>query len=414
MNNSDASAWKKKAALFLVSQAVSLLGSSLVQYALMWYVTLKTGSGVMMTAYIVIGFLPTFFLSPFAGVWADRYDRKRLIIFSDGGIAAVTLGLALYFLLIGENVLVLIAAAGLRAVGTAVQGPAVGALLPQIVPQDKLMRVNGIFGSVQSIIGLASPVLSGVLMSLAPLYFIFFIDVVTAAAAILLLAVFLRVGKPERRDASGSGSYFKEMADGFRYIRSHRYLIPFFVYIAFVLILVSPAAFLTPLQTSRTYGADVWRLTAIEVLFSVGMLAGSGVLALWGGFRNRMRTMLLSTLIMALCTLGLGFAPPFWMYLAIMGVFGIGLVFYNTPGMVIIQEHVEDEFLGRVISVFMMLSSSLMPMAMLLFGPLAESIPIERMLIITGALMAVLVLIVPINRTLMKAGDAPDPEVRTE
>ena len=82
--------------------------------------------------------------------------------------------------------------------------------------------------------------------------------------------------------------------------------------------------------------------------------------------------------------------------------------------MVIIQEHVEDEFLGRVISVFMMLSSSLMPMAMLLFGPLAESIPIERMLIITGALMAVLVLIVPINRTLMKAGDAPDPEVRTE
>ena len=188
----------------------------------------------------------------------------------------MTLGLALYFLLIGENVLVLIAAAGLRAVGTAVQGPAVGALLPQIVPQDKLMRVNGIFGSVQSIIGLASPVLSGVLMSLAPLYFIFFIDVVTAAAAILLLAVFLRVGKPERRDASGSGSYFKEMADGFRYIRSHRYLIPFFVYIAFVLILVSPAAFLTPLQTSRTYGADVWRLTAIEVLFSVGMLAGSG------------------------------------------------------------------------------------------------------------------------------------------
>ena len=406
MNKADASTWKKTAALFLLSQAVSLLGSSLVQYALMWYVTLKTGSGVMMTVYIVAGFLPTFFLSPFAGVWADRYDRKKLIIFSDGGIAVVTLVLALIFTFISESVWIIIIAAALRSVGTAVQGPAVGAIIPQIVPQDKLMRVNGIFGSIQSVVGLGSPVLSGVLMSIAPLSLIFYIDVVTAASAIIILAAFLKVRAQKRSTVIESGSYFREMLDGFKYIKRHRYLIPFFGFIAFILILVTPAAFLTPLQATRTYGPDVWRLTAIEVLFSLGMLAGSGILALWGGFRNRMHTMLLSTFIMALCTLGLGFAPHFWIYLGIMGVFGIGLAFYNTPSTVILQEHVEEEFLGRIFSIFTMLFTSLMPLSMLLFGPLAEVVSIERLLLVTGVLMAALVFIVPLNRTLMEAGVA--------
>lgn len=407
MNIAETERWKKSAALFLLSQAVSLLGSSLVQYALLWYITLKTGSGIMMTVYIVAGFLPTFFLSPFAGVWADRHDRKKLIILSDGGIAAITLITALLFTFVAENIWILIAAAALRAVGTAVQGPAVGAILPQIVPQDRLMRVNGIFGSIQSVIGLGAPVISGVLMTAAPLSAIFYIDVVTAAAAIIILAAFLKVRQQVKESGGQPSGYFKEMLDGFRYIRRHKYLIPFFMFIAFILILVTPAAFLSPLQVSRTYSPDVWRLTALEVLFSAGMLAGSGLLALWGGFKNRMQTMLLSTAVMAFCTIGLGFAPPFWVYLGIMGVFGIGLAFYNTPSTVILQENVEEEYLGRIFSVFTMLFTSLMPLSMLLFGPLAEVVSIELLLLITGGLMAVLVLLVPLNRTLMEAGLSP-------
>lgn len=81
--------WKRNTALFLGSQALSLLGSSLVQYALLWQVTLQTRSSVMMTLYIVAGFLPTFILSPFAGVWADRYDRRKLIVLADAMIALV-------------------------------------------------------------------------------------------------------------------------------------------------------------------------------------------------------------------------------------------------------------------------------------------------------------------------------------
>jgi MFS transporter, DHA3 family, macrolide efflux protein len=404
MRNPGSGNWKKTISLFLLSQAVSLLGSSLVQYALMWYITLKTGSGIMMTIFIIAGFLPTFLISPFAGVWADRYDRKKLIILSDGGIAAATLILALVFTFITENVWIILTAAAVRAVGAAVQGPAVGAIIPQIVPQDKLMRVNGILGSIQSVIGLGSPVLSGILMSVAPLSIIFYIDVITAAAAIVLLSFFIKV-KSERHSTDAiPGSHLKDLVEGFKYIKRHKYLVPFFGYIAFILFLVTPAAFLTPLQAARTYGPDVWRLTAIEVLFSLGMLTGSGLLALWGGFSNRMHTMLLSTFIMALCTIGLGLAPIFWIYLAVMGVFGIGLAFYNTPSTVILQEHVEEEFLGRIFSILTMLFTSLMPLSMLLFGPLAEAVSIEFILLITGGLMVMLVLVVPMNRTLMAAG----------
>lgn len=71
--------WKRDVILFLVGQTISLFGSSLVQYAIMWHITLETQSGTMMTIFIICGFLPTFFLSPFAGVWADRYNRKKLL-----------------------------------------------------------------------------------------------------------------------------------------------------------------------------------------------------------------------------------------------------------------------------------------------------------------------------------------------
>ena len=227
---------------------------------------------------------------------------------------------------------------------------------------------------------------------------------ITAAAAIVLLSFFIKV-KSERHSTDAiPGSHLKDLVEGFKYIKRHKYLVPFFGYIAFILFLVTPAAFLTPLQAARTYGPDVWRLTAIEVLFSLGMLTGSGLLALWGGFSNRMHTMLLSTFIMALCTIGLGLAPIFWIYLAVMGVFGIGLAFYNTPSTVILQEHVEEEFLGRIFSILTMLFTSLMPLSMLLFGPLAEAVSIEFILLITGGLMVMLVLVVPMNRTLMAAG----------
>src|SRR5690625_688923 len=127
--------WLKNIALFLSSQTISLFGSSLVQYAIMWHITLTTESGLMMTLYILCGFIPTFILSPIAGVWADRFNRKFLIAAADGLIALATLILAILFLMGFESIWLLFVMAGVRAFGTGIQMPAVGAILPQIVPQ---------------------------------------------------------------------------------------------------------------------------------------------------------------------------------------------------------------------------------------------------------------------------------------
>ena len=361
--------WKKNVGIFMVSQALSLFGSALVQYALLWHITLETKSGVMMTLYVICGFLPTFFLSPFAGVWADRYNRKKLIMFADGLIALVTLLMALIFLTNGRSILLILMVAGIRAFGTAVQHPAVGAILPQMVPKEYLTKVNGINGSIQSALSFAAPLASGAVLSLTGIEVIFFIDVITALLAIILLAGFLKVRPHEKALRAKGTPYFKEMLDGFRYIRDHRFLVSFFTYVGFFLILVTPAALLTPLQTARRFGEEVWRLTSLEILFSSGMIVGGLAIAAWSGFKNKMHTMVMSNIVMALCTIALGLIGEFWLYLAVMALFGITMPFYNTPSMVMIQTHVEESYMGRVFSVMTMLSSSLMPLGMLILVP---------------------------------------------
>jgi MFS transporter, DHA3 family, macrolide efflux protein len=401
--------WQKKTVLFLSSQTLSLFGSSLVQYALFWYVTLQTRSGLMMTLYIVCGFIPTFLLSPFAGVWADRYDRKRIIMLADAMIALVTLGLAAAFMLGGKSLWLVLLTAAIRALGTAVQGPAVGAIIPQFVPEDRRTRVNGIMGSLQAALGLVSPVVAGVLISLWPIQTVFLVDVVTAALAISVLLFFLEVPPHARAARAHATAYFTDMRLGFRYIRDHRYLVSFFLYMGCLLLLVAPGAFLTPLQVTRTYGSDVWRLTAVEVAFSGGMVLGGLLISAWPGFRNRMHTMLLSAFFMAVCTVLLGLAPAFPLYLGCMAVYGLSLPFFNTPSTVLIQEKVEEGYLGRVFSVLTMLMTSVMPLGMLVFGPLAEVVSIEWLLRGTGVAMVIPLVFALRDRKLMAAGVRSDP-----
>ncbi len=397
--------WKRNVAVFLSSQALSLFGSSLVQYALMWHITLTTKSGTMMALMIILGFLPTFFLSPFAGVFADRHDRKRIIMLADAGIALATLVLALVYAGGTEAVGLLLVVSALRSVGQAFHMPAVGALLPRMVPPESLMRVNALNGSVQSGLSFAAPMVAGALLSLAPFQVILFVDVATASLAVGLLALFLRVPPHAKASHPQATGYFEDLRLGFRYVRDHRYLVGYFVYMALLFFLIAPAAFLTPLQTARTYGPEVWRLTALEIAFSAGMTVGGAVLAASGGFRNRMSTVVVSTLVMSLCTAALGLAPPFWAYLGFMVLFGLAIPYFNTPLTTLLQEHVEGDYLGRVYSINSMISSSMMPVGMLAFGPLGDLVRIEILLVGTGAAIAALGIGVRANRTLMEMGE---------
>ena len=403
--------WKKTVALFLTGQMISLFGSSLVQYALMWSVTLHSQSGAMMTIAILCGFLPMFFLAPFAGVWADRYPRKRLIILADGAIALATLLLAVLMLLGYNGLWLIFAFMAVRALGSAVHSPAISAVLPQIVPPEALTRITGINSSIQAAVLLVSPMVSGALLTLTSLQVILLIDVFTAALAIAILLLFIPIPTHDKANAAGNTGYFADMKDGFAYIAGHRYIKFFFLFSLAFMLMAAPVAFLTPLQVTRSFGADYWRLTAIEVAFSIGMMLGGGLIAALGGFKNRMHTMGAAMLLMGLCTVALGLVSSFFVYLGFMAVAGFCMPYFNTPATVILQERVEGDYLGRIFSVMGMIGSIGMPAGMLVFGPLADTVPIETLLIVTGAAIVVISFIALMSRTMLEAGrPKPKPE----
>lgn len=414
--------WKKQIILFLSSQTISLIGSMLVQYAISWYIMLKTDSGFMLTISILCGFLPTFFLSPFAGVWADRFSRKKLIIISDAVIATTTLLLALAFMFGHDYIWLLFVASAIRAFGAGIQTPAVNSFIPQIVPQDQLTRINGINSIVQSSFMIISPMISGLLLSIASIEIIFFIDVVTAALAIIILLFFLHVPVHAKALENQKIDYFYDLKEGLDYIKGHSFVKVLITFNAFLLILYAPLAFLTTLQVSRRFLTiniqEYLLLSILEAVFAGGMIIGGIFVSVRGGiFKNRLHTIVFTEIVIAISTIlfgVLGLASSFYrgwilvlifvFYLLFMGIVGVMMPIMNTPFTVMLQEKVENEYLGRVFGVFGMVSSLMMPLGMIIFGPLADIFPIEYMLIFTGALMFFVIRGMGRSQVLLEAG----------
>lgn len=378
--------WKKNVSIFLISQMISLIGSSLVQYAITWYITLETKSGIYATVAVICGFVPTFILSPLAGVFADRYNRKMLIVVSDGLIALTTLALAIAFMLGYNYIWLLFLALAIRGLGSAVQMPAVNALLPDIVPETSLTRINGIYNSSQSIANLICPVISGALLSTVPLEYIFFIDVVSAALAIIIMQLFLEI--PDMMKRNEDISTWNHLLGGLKYINSQDYLKSLFISCILLWLVAGPLMFLPPIQVVRIFGDNVWYLTIIETAAGIGMLSGGILISIWGGFKDKALTIAVALMIMATVILTLGFPKYFWLYLVALVIMCGMIAIFNTVAITIIQTNGDKKYIGRVFGVITMFSSSLMPLGMLLFGPLADMIAIEYIMIICGIVIA--------------------------
>jgi DHA3 family macrolide efflux protein-like MFS transporter len=396
--------WQRNTALFLTSQTISLLGTMIVQYAIMWHLVLSTGSGVMMTLYVVVGVLPTFFSSIFGGVLADRYDKKLLINLSDGGIGLVSLLFALFLFSGHDSMALLLVAAGLRALGQGVQQPTVGSLIPLIVPEEKLLKVNGLNSSLQPMIYIASPIVAASLMAAVPLWVLFLVDVATALAAIAILQFFVRVpATPGAKPAAERSSYFRDLVEGLRYIRARRYLLLLIVMATLFTIAISPVACLSPLQVTRNWGPELWRLTAIEIIWAGGMVVGGILVGVWS-FRNRTISIGISSIVSGIMIALLGVWADFGLYLACMAVSGIVQIYSQAPSTTLLQEKVAPEFLGRVMSVFTMIGSLAMPVGIMFFGPLADVVSIDYLMIVTGAAIVVLGVLYLSSRTLRAVG----------
>jgi DHA3 family macrolide efflux protein-like MFS transporter len=198
--------------------------------------------------------------------------------------------------------------------------------------------------------------------------------------------------------------YFADLKAGLQYIWKHAFVCELIILAAIFTFCMSPASFLTPLQTARNFGSEVWRLSVIEIAFSIGMLLGGILISVWGGFKRKTATMALSCAAFGSMTIGLGLAGNFSLYVALMTAIGLTVPLYNTPVMVLLQTKVEAAYMGRVMSVFMMLGSALMPLGMLIFGPLADTVKIDFLLIGTGLVMTLLAIPYIASKKLRAAG----------
>ncbi|NLY43159.1 MAG: MFS transporter [Clostridiaceae bacterium] len=377
--------WKKEAALFLASQNISLFGSSVVGFTIIWYITLQTSSGKWMMLSTISSLLPQVLISLWAGVWADRYNRKYLIILSDGLIALSTLGLAIAFMAGYRSIELLLIVSVIRSVCTGIQTPAVGAVFPQIVPVEELTRVNGINQALNSLLLLLSPAVGGIILGLLDISWAFFIDVITAAIAIIILC-FIKIEKVVRDKEVIS--VLAELRQGIKFALEHKLLRLIIIFYGISFFLITPAAFLTPVMIERSFGNEVWRLTANEMVWTVGSLIGGVFVSLRKEFKNKLRTIAISLMAFGITFGLLGVAKWFMMYLVIMGLAGFFLPIISTAETVLIQENVEDAMMGRVFSIIQIISAGVMPIAMLLFGPLADMVSIESILMVTGAMLA--------------------------
>lgn len=373
-------------AKFLTAQMISLLGSSLVQYAIIWHITLSTSSGRMLSISTLCGFLPQILISLIAGAWIDRYDRKKLIMAADAAIAVSTLFLAVAFLAGYRFNWALFTVLAIRSAGTGIQSPAVNAIIPQIVPQEKLLKINGINSTLSSLMMFLSPAVSGAILTIASLEVTLFIDVITAIIGIsITAAIYIR---PYEQTEKSEGSSLKEIRKGFSYLKENRFIKRLLVYQLLILFLISPSAFLTPLMVSRTFGLEVWRLTASEMTYSLGMVLGGLLIASWGGFRRKINTTMLAGAVYGVLMIGLGNAPGFLCYLMCNTLIGITAPCYNGPITVIIQEKVEPHMQGRVFSFMQIATSCALPLGMVFFGPLADLISVQVLLSVAGFFVA--------------------------
>ena len=380
--------WKKRVAIFMTGQTISMFGSFLVQYAILWHLTLTTKSGLVLALAVIFGFVPQAIVSIFAGVWADRVNRRLMIIVSDSAIALSTLGLALLMLSGVDDLWLIFLVMAVRSIGAGVQMPAVSAMIPQIVPSDKLMQINGINSTIQSIMGLVAPVVAAAVYASFSIVSIFFVDVVTAIIGVGMLAL-IKVPSLDRVKSDEKPSYFADLKDGLNYIFTHDLVRWVMVVFAVVFLLAVAPSNLSPLFIARNFGTEVWKLTVAEVTFSLGMALGGALLALFAKKVNRIAMIIGVSIFFGFVTIGMGLSTNLIVFCILFFVIGVAVPSFYTSAMTMLQETVEPERQGRVFGFVGIVIALAMPVGMAVLGPLADVIAIETLFIICGIAMVV-------------------------
>ena len=398
MHTTTQDRWKIRAILFFISQSITLFGSTLVQMAIVWYVTLNTSSGVWVAAFSVCSYLPEFIISFLGGVWADRYHRKKLIIGADFTIAMVTLAMMLLMPYISNQTILLWALlimSILRSLGAGIQTPAVNAVIPQLVPADQLMRFNGINATMQSIVRFAAPAAAGVILTIGTLRSTLSIDILTAVLGIgLLSCIFISYERKEKEEAP----VLADLKTGISYAFSDKLIGRLLIIYGLFVFLCVPAGYLAGLLVSRVYGDTYGYLTLVELVGFAGMMVGGLLMSTWGGFKNRKATLLLGLDIFGIMAILMGMSTNFIFYLILMTIYGVALTTVQTAITTLLQQKTDIAMQGRVFGLLGSMYSGCMPIGMAIFGPLADVIPLQWIMIASGIALIVIAMVMRCDR----------------
>ncbi len=360
--------------LVWAGQLVSVLASSMTQFALTIWAYQETGSatalGIVNTAFIV----PFLLLSPIAGAMVDRYNRKLMMMLSDFTAIVATLGIFVIHLTGSLQMWHLYVAAVINGLGNTFQWPAYSAAISTMVPKENYGRANGMMSLVESGPGVLAPILAGLLLPVIQLTGVLLIDLGTFLVAITAL-VLVYVPQPEKtvEGQAAEGNIFREALYGFRYIFDRRGLLGlllFFICLNFVIGL--SASLFAPFILSRT-GNDSAALGAAESAAAIGAVLGGLLVGLWGGFKRRMKSIFIGETLTGLFVLtlfGLGRSLPFWMAAVLVGE--IFPVFTNGASQAIWQAKVAPDVQGRVFAARRMIAWSVGPVTPILAGLLAD------------------------------------------
>jgi DHA3 family macrolide efflux protein-like MFS transporter len=313
---------------------------------------METGKGSNLALSTICGFLPMALVTPLGGIWADRFNRKKMIMLSDGSIATITLCLAIILTFLNLHGTAVLAAiyivSVIRSLGQGIQSPAVTAVIPQIVPKEELTRINSLYMIVYSIQSVLAPVLSAVILSYSSLIEVLYIDVVTAAIGITIFS-FIKVTTHEKAEGKKKSTYMEDFKEGVRYSFSSKFMRCYFImYGSFSFFMVIPSI-LNVLLIKKVFGDNYLYLTMNEISYFVGCIIGGLVLSKWGGFSNRIKTLVVGFFIFGITSALIGVIDILWLYLVVIFVCGLGSPLFNTMSITILQEKVKDEnLLGRV------------------------------------------------------------------
>jgi DHA3 family macrolide efflux protein-like MFS transporter len=371
-------------------QAISLLGSQLVQFALIWWLTQETGSATILALATLVGLLPQIILGPFVGVLVDRWNRRLTMLFADVLVAAATLLLAYLFSSGAVQIWHVYFLLFIRALGGSFHWPAMMASTSLMVPEEKLTRIQGLNQTLNGALNIAAAPLGALLLAILPLQGVLAIDVVTAGFAIVPL-FFIQIPQPERKTAhSGSaiptGSYGNDLREGLQYVLARPALIILIGMTMLVNLVLTPVFSLIPLLVMEHFDGTAWHFGTIEAGAGIGILIGGVVLSLWGGFNRRIVTTLLGLVCLGLSIFLLGMIPAnlFFLAVALAVIAGFTIPMVDGPLLAILQVIVSPDLQGRVFTLLGSLSKAMAPLSLLIAGPIADLAGIQSWFVVGG------------------------------